>query len=140
MSRDPNDLHPELRRRVHLICRDYHADWGVDPRLEVCCTFRDEAEQEKAFEDGKSRAHWGQSLHNYSPSLAVDFFFLGSDGEAKWDVEYFQRLGKYAARYGLAWGGMWRMRDWGHMEPRGYTWQQARAGVEPKWPALPGDE
>lgn len=33
---------------------------------------RNKAEQEEAFNNGRSKAHWGQSFHNYSPSLAVD--------------------------------------------------------------------
>lgn len=30
------------------------------------------AEQEEAFTNGRSKAHYGQSFHNYFPSLAVD--------------------------------------------------------------------
>ena len=33
---------------------------------------RNREDQEKAFQEGKSKAHYGQSFHNYSPSLAVD--------------------------------------------------------------------
>ena len=38
----------------------------------VLCGHRGKEEQEKAFNEGKSRAHFGQSYHNASPSLAVD--------------------------------------------------------------------
>lgn len=33
---------------------------------------RNRVEQEEAFTNGRSKAHYGQSFHNYSPSLAVD--------------------------------------------------------------------
>ena len=38
----------------------------------VLCGHRGKEEQEKAFNEGKSRAHFGQSYHNAFPSLAVD--------------------------------------------------------------------
>ena len=33
---------------------------------------RNRADQEEAFNNGRSKAHYGQSYHNYYPSLAVD--------------------------------------------------------------------
>lgn len=38
----------------------------------ILCGFRDKEEQEKAFEQGRSKARFGQSKHNSSPSKAVD--------------------------------------------------------------------
>lgn len=38
----------------------------------VICGHRGEAEQEKAFSEGKSKARFGQSKHNQYPSIAVD--------------------------------------------------------------------
>lgn len=35
-------------------------------------TFRDKVDQEKAFMFGRSKAHFGQSAHNYHPSFALD--------------------------------------------------------------------
>ena len=40
--------------------------------ITVLCGHREEEEQEKAFNEGKSHAHFGQSYHNATPSLAVD--------------------------------------------------------------------
>lgn len=34
--------------------------------------YRGREEQEEAFNNGNSKAHYGQSNHNFSPSLAVD--------------------------------------------------------------------
>lgn len=40
--------------------------------LTVTCGYRGKEEQEKAFDEGKSKAHFGQSKHNSFPSKAVD--------------------------------------------------------------------
>ena len=40
--------------------------------LTVTCGHRTKEEQEKAFNEGKSKAHFGQSKHNDFPSHAVD--------------------------------------------------------------------
>ncbi len=36
------------------------------------CGYRNKEDQEKAFNKGNSKAHWGSSFHNYQPALAVD--------------------------------------------------------------------
>ncbi len=38
----------------------------------VICGFRGQQEQDEAKRTGKSKAGWGESKHNYSPSLAAD--------------------------------------------------------------------
>jgi len=40
--------------------------------MTITCGHRGEEEQEKAFKEGKSKAHFGQSKHNSLPSKAVD--------------------------------------------------------------------
>ena len=40
--------------------------------MTVTCGHRTKEEQEKAFKEGKSKAHFGQSKHNSFPSHAVD--------------------------------------------------------------------
>ena len=39
----------------------------------IVCGTRDEAAQQKAFDNGLSKAKYGQSPHNYSNSYALDF-------------------------------------------------------------------
>lgn len=57
----------------------------------VICGHRGKAEQEKAYKSGTSKAKWGQSKHNNTPSLAVDVVPLPLD----WDnIESFEKLGK----------------------------------------------
>lgn len=38
----------------------------------ILCGYRSPEEQEQAFHDGRSKAHYGQSKHNTYPSSAVD--------------------------------------------------------------------
>ena len=40
--------------------------------LTITCGYRNREDQEKAFDAGKSKAHFGQSKHNCLPSKAVD--------------------------------------------------------------------
>ena len=69
----------------------------------VLCGHRGKEEQEKAFEEGKSNAHFGQSYHNAFPSLAVDI----APYPINWDVndprwEIMCNLVSYIAnRYGI---------------------------------------
>lgn len=39
----------------------------------VICGHRNEADQNRAFDEGKSRLRWPNSAHNRTPSLAFDF-------------------------------------------------------------------
>lgn len=40
--------------------------------MTITCGHRNKEDQEKAFDEGKSKAHFGQSKHNSYPSKAVD--------------------------------------------------------------------
>lgn len=40
--------------------------------LTITCGYRGKEEQEEAFAKGNSKAHFGQSKHNFLPSKAVD--------------------------------------------------------------------
>ena len=64
-------LHPELQRLF------------VEAIKQTPFTIRDtnrgRADQEKAFREGKSKVHFSDSAHNYSPSLAADIYPLPVD-------------------------------------------------------------
>ncbi|MCW7537698.1 M15 family metallopeptidase [Aquabacterium sp. A7-Y] len=68
-----------------------------------------------------------KSYHQYG--LAADCAFY-RDGRLviserdPWAMRGYQLYGEVAARVGLTWGGVWKMRDYGHVELR-------RAGVKP---------
>lgn len=89
---------------------------------------RDMAEQNEAYNDGKSQLRWPKSRHNSYPSEAFDIIPY----PAGWDASYEQwfELATYIMRAGLQlgvrleWGGHWknftgkgdRDRDWAHFE------------------------
>lgn len=63
-----NTCHPDLIRLF-----DYailHEDCPCD--ISIVCGYRDQEAQEEAYHLGNSKAHFGQSPHNYEPSFAVD--------------------------------------------------------------------
>jgi hypothetical protein len=60
------ELHHELLSMVVPLLSE------LGGRLTPYCGFRGQKEQELAFSQGTSGARWGQSPHNFRPSLAVD--------------------------------------------------------------------
>ena len=147
-SRDLNLLHPELRRRVQLVDRDWRREQPGQPRLIVTSGLRTTEEQARLYAQGRgipgrivTRAPAGTSLHEYG--LAVDFGFENDTlHEMDWDEQRFKILGVYIIRYGLEWGGGWvhaeqPFRDLPHAQAPGVTWQQAKVGVQPTWTPLP---
>lgn len=138
MSRNPADLHPELRRRWEAAA----AQWAAKhPELSVILTqgLRTHAEQDALYAQGRSKpgkvvtnAKGGQSMHNYG--LAFDVAFRDAKGKIDWDdLTPFRQFAAIAKANGLAWGGDWRRPDYPHFEAPGMTWQMAKAGVAPKF-------
>lgn len=81
---------------------------------------RDEAAQEKAFAEGRTKLHWPNGNHNAFPSMAVDLLpyldgkFIGWENRRQWDyfggmvlgvAATFHRLGEMT--YPVRWGGDW---------------------------------
>jgi hypothetical protein len=60
--------------------------------LHVSCSGRGEDEQNKLYYEKKSNAKWTESPHNYSPSLAIDLFFIDHNGNAVFDKARFKDL------------------------------------------------
>ena len=56
--------------RLQALCKKMLERSDFD--MTVTCGHRGKEEQEKAFKEGKSKAHFGQSKHNSLPSKAVD--------------------------------------------------------------------
>lgn len=86
----------------------------------VICGYRGKAEQEKAYRSGTSKAKFGQSKHNASPSLAVDVVPLPLDWE---DIESFEKLGKVVMEKAkelnikIKWGkDFTKLKDYPHYE------------------------
>lgn len=89
---------------------------------------RGRAEQEKAFKAGNSKAHFGQSAHNYVPAVALDLCPYPIDFN---DAAKFRAIAKAVMASAkkldipIRWGGDWdmdgdwkdeRFLDWGHFE------------------------
>lgn len=98
VSRDPADLHPELRERWQFLKQEWAAKHECTPKLSA--TYRNKAAQMKEFRNGDTDARWKESLHNYQPAYALDFFFE-KDGEAVWDQHLYRQMAKEAHQLGL---------------------------------------
>lgn len=83
--------------------------------------YRDQAAQEKAFAEGKTKLHWPNGKHNAFPSLAVDIAPIYYDGVARIDwndlIAFGRVMGVMQAlayqravtlRFGLDWDGDFR--------------------------------
>jgi peptidoglycan LD-endopeptidase CwlK len=114
------ELHPDLQRVASEAINE------VD--FVILDAQRGRAEQEKAFKAGNSKAHFGQSAHNWIPAVALDVVPYPIDFN---NVAGFKAIAKAflaAAKrldVPLRWGGDWdmdgdwkdeRFLDWGHFE------------------------
>jgi peptidoglycan L-alanyl-D-glutamate endopeptidase CwlK len=92
--------------------------------LKTDCTVldaqRNRQQQEQAFALGHSRAHFGQSAHNWSPAVAVDVVPYPLDWE---DTKAFQALAHVVLETAkeldipITWGGSWAtLKDMPHYE------------------------
>lgn len=73
-----NTCHPDIQKILNKALSISDID------MSVICGYRSEEEQEKAFEQGNSKAHYGESPHNMFPfSLAVDVAPY-VNGEVQW--------------------------------------------------------
>lgn len=107
-----NQSHPDLIRLFKEVIKEYDCS--------VICGYRGEKEQEEAFRNGYSKAHWKQSPHNFSPSLAVDVIPYPKDWN---DIKRFKELAGItkikAVDMGIEidWGGDWEnFRDYPHYQ------------------------
>lgn len=130
-SRDPADLHPALREAWEWLKPEFQRRYPTAPEPRLSCTYRGKDEQEAAFHAGKSRARYGESLHNFRPAFAFDVFFQTREGTADWSFGNFERFGQLAKSIGLVWGGDWPgLVDGPHVQ-LDMSAALARAGVVP---------
>jgi len=77
----------------------------------ILCGHRGEADQNKAFDEGKSKLRWPHGNHNKMPSRAVDVAPYPLDWD---DKEAFVELSKVVKRHAkkmgikVGWGGDWQ--------------------------------
>jgi peptidoglycan L-alanyl-D-glutamate endopeptidase CwlK len=99
-----SQLHPKLQAIVDEAIKE------ID--FKILDAVRGKAAQELAFKLGRTKAHFGQSAHNYVPAIAMDLFPAPYD----WDnTQSFINLSKVILRIAKAqgtpvrWGGDWDM-------------------------------
>lgn len=73
-----NTCHPDIQRVMERAIELSPIDFSI------VCGERTEEEQMEAYRKGNSKAKYGQSPHNNSPSLAVDICPY-VDGKLQWD-------------------------------------------------------
>ena len=85
--------------------------------ITILCGYRSKEEQEKMFMQGASKAHAGQSAHNYQPSLAIDvvpYPIPMKDGKWDNDASDWKDLSNLifdiakSKNIDLTWGGNWK--------------------------------
>lgn len=106
------EAHPLLQQLFNEVIKDFDCA--------VLDGSRGRAAQEEAFKRGHSRAHFGQSAHNYTPAIAVDVVPYPIDWT---DLKRFKALGKVVKAKAIAlgipisWGGDWTsIKDYPHYE------------------------
>lgn len=107
-----NTCHSDLKKLIEKV-----AD---EEKCAVLCGFRGRYEQDKAYYGGRSKAKWGMSKHNVSPSLAVDVVPLPIDWN---NIESFEKLGEKIMQkaaelnINIRWGRDFKgLKDYAHFE------------------------
>lgn len=109
------EAHPDLQRVIYQLIKDYP---GL--KFQINDAQRGRAEQEAAYRNKTSKAHFGQSAHNYKPAVALDIYPLPVSFTkiqpyrdlAKAIISTASKLG-----VGIEWGGSWpSLRDYPHYE------------------------
>jgi peptidoglycan LD-endopeptidase CwlK len=105
---------------AHQLLQQLFAAVAEDAAILILDGQRGRAAQERAFALGNSRAHFGQSAHNWSPAIALDVAPAPLDWE---DTKRFAALAGLvkvkAKAFGIpiVWGGDWpELRDMPHYE------------------------
>lgn len=107
--------HPLLQKLIGEVVK-------TNPKLRfrILDARRGRADQEKAYALGHSRAHFGQSAHNYSPAIALDIVPVPLDWN---DIASFIALSKpilakaAELKIQISWGGSWSsIKDFPHYE------------------------
>jgi peptidoglycan L-alanyl-D-glutamate endopeptidase CwlK len=131
-----SELGTASRRRLdgaHPLLRKLFEAVAAEMPILVLDSQRGREAQERAFALGHSRAHFGQSAHNWAPAVALDVAPDPLDWE---DIARFEALAlcvKARAKemaIPILWGGDWpRLRDMPHYELT--PWREFAAASQP---------
>ena len=106
-----NTCHPDLQRLFNEVIKYYDCT--------IACGHRGEAEQNKAFDEGKSKKRYPDSKHNQYPSEAVDAYVYPVIFPSKSSKNYIKEVARYYYFAGFVkaiaikmdipvrWGGDW---------------------------------
>jgi peptidoglycan L-alanyl-D-glutamate endopeptidase CwlK len=101
---------------IQTVCRTVIQDYD----FMVLCGYRDETEQNNAYNSGASQLEYPKSKHNTMPSLAVDLAPYPIDWD---DLKRFHELAGRVLEVAsllniqIAWGGHWKkFKDYPHFE------------------------
>lgn len=115
-SKQSLDKLATVDRRLYDICSEVIKDFDIT----ILVGHRDQADQDKACSEGKSKTPWPTSKHNSCPSHAVDIAPYPIDWN---NIPKFAELNGYmqaaAARLGhkIRWGGSFTtLKDFDHWE------------------------
>lgn len=105
---------------AHPLLRKLFTEVARDANITILDSQRGRAAQERAFALGNSRAHFGDSAHNWRPALALDVVPYPIDWT---DFGRFKVLGALvtvkakAMGIPISWGGRWtKLKDYPHYE------------------------
>lgn len=107
-SQKSKDLVSKLMPELQIILNEAIKEYDFT----VMDSTRGRAAQELAFKKGNSKAHFGQSAHNYQPAVAVDIAPYPVDFN---NVQRFKDMAAVVLRIAkekgipLRWGGDWNM-------------------------------
>jgi len=88
----------------HIMLRAwFKAFQGLHPEAHISCAGRGELDQEAAFTNKTSRAHYGESAHNYN--AAIDLFEMRGDSRNIYERDWFVNILKPALEPWQKWYG-----------------------------------
>jgi len=103
-------------------------DWftnfqATHPEAHISCAGRGKIEQERDFFKGASKAHYGQSAHNYN--CAIDVFAMLPGENTIYPLAWFHNILSPQIPDWLDWGWHWtRFPEMPHLEVAG--WEELR--------------
>lgn len=110
MSRDIDLLYPQLQKIIFKFLKECR-DRGL--KVKITDTFRDEEEQNKLYDQGRTKpgnivtfAKYPYSYHNWG--LAFDICRNDGKGAYNNDDRWFEKVSEVGKSMGLKWGGDWK--------------------------------
>jgi peptidoglycan L-alanyl-D-glutamate endopeptidase CwlK len=115
-TRDPLQLLPEMWPFFSDF-RTGMLEAGLD--FVVTCTYRTQEDQEKLFEQGRTKpgqiVTWTRKS-KHTERKAFDIAMI-VNGKITWDTKEYLKAGEIGIKVGLQWGGSWaRAKDYPHFE------------------------